>query len=130
MNTWLQDSNGALFLIYFVVDDRLQTLGDLGELGEPAVGLSRGRTRNNQRSPSLIDKNRVNLIDDCKKVAALNQVSFLPGHVVAQVIKTKLVVGAICNVRKVLLPALGWLLARKNTTGGHSKSSKDTAHKF
>jgi hypothetical protein len=79
--------------------------GDLGELGVPARALL-GRAADDQRGPRLVDEDRVDLVHDGVGMAALDALLQAPGHVVAQVVETELVVGAVGDVGGVLLAAL------------------------
>ena len=63
----------------------------------------------NQRRSSLIDQNRVDLVDHREVVAALHAVLFVNLHVVAQIVETKLVVGAVGDVRLIGFFAVGRL---------------------
>ena len=60
------------------------------------------RTRNNQWRTCIVNQYAIHLIHDGKVVAArLNAIFIAARHVVAQVIKTKLVVGSVCDVTVV-----------------------------
>ena len=60
-----------------------------------------------QRRPRLVDQDRVDLVDDREGVAALDEPVLRDGHVVAQVVEAELGVGAVRDVRRVGLSALG-----------------------
>ena len=62
-----------------------------------------------QRGSGLIDQNRVDLVDHREVVAALHAVLFVNLHVVAQIVETKLVVGAVGDVRLIGFFAVGRL---------------------
>ena len=126
----LEHTDGALLLVDFIVFALNQSFGDVGKLTEPAVGLTRRRTGDDQRRARLVDKNRVDLIDDGKVVSALNAIGRLPRHVVAQVVEAKLVVRAVGNVGHVLLTTLLGSLTSKNHTGSHTQSAVNAAHQF
>ena len=72
LDTRLKDAHGALLFVNFVVDYWLKAFGNLGELGKPAVGIARGRARDDQRGARFIDEDGVNLVNDGKEVPALN----------------------------------------------------------
>jgi hypothetical protein len=105
----LHDADGLLLLIDLVVALAIlaaaQPRGDLGELDVPAGALL-GRAADDQRRPRLVDENRVHLVDHRVVMAALHAVLKRPGHVVAQVVESELVVGAVGDVGRVLLAAL------------------------
>ena len=54
--------------------------------------------RNNERRARLVNKNGVDLVDNGEIQPSLNTVGLFRDHVVAKVVKAKLVVGAIGNV--------------------------------
>ena len=85
-----------------------------------------GRTGDDQRGTSLIDKNGVDLIDDGVVMATLYEIGLLPRHVVAQVIKTEFVVGAVGDVGVVLLATLRRLLVGDDAAGAHAEEAVDT----
>ena len=61
---------------------------------------------NDQRGPGLVDQNGVHLIHNGEGVFPLDQFLLINGHVVPQVVKAKLIVGAVGDVGGVALPAL------------------------
>jgi hypothetical protein len=63
------------------------------------------RTTDDKRCTRIVDEYRVHLIHHRKMVLALNKFAWRMRHVVAQVIETKLVVGAIRNIGLVGLAA-------------------------
>ncbi len=73
-----------------------KTVGALIEVGG-LVAL----TGNNERCTRFVDQNGVHLVHDRKGVAALHLVLLVNDHVVAQVVKAQLVVGAVGNIRVV-----------------------------
>ena len=64
------------------------------------------RPRDDERRAGLIDEHRVNLIHNREVMLALHQKLRIGGHVVAQVVKAKLVVGAIGDIGEVGFAAL------------------------
>ncbi len=60
-----------------------------------------GWARNHQRGPCFVDQDRIHLVHDGKAKAALNALLDIQRHVVAQVIKTKFVVGTVGDVAGV-----------------------------
>ena len=61
------------------------------------------RTRNNQRRTCIIDKYRVNFVNNRIVVLALNQIGWRKCHVVTQIVETELVVCSESNIRSVSL---------------------------
>ena len=102
----LERDDDALVLLDLVVHVALQRADDRGELAveDRRVGHAAG---DDQRSPGLVDEDRVDLVDDGVVVAALGLVDELAGHVVAQVVEAHLVVRAVGDVGAVLLALLG-----------------------
>ena len=66
------------------------------------LGVQAGRVLaaagDDQRGAGFIDQDGVHLIDDGKGMAALHHVGLVGHHVVAQIVKTELVVGAVGDV--------------------------------
>ncbi len=105
LHTGLGHTDGALALVDLVVLLPLHQRRDPRELLVPAGGLV-GRAGDDQRGPGLVDEDGVHLVDHGEVVAALHAVPQVPRHVVAQVVETELVVGAVGDVRPVGLPSL------------------------
>ena len=63
-------------------------------------------------------------------VTALHEVGLLPCHVVTQVVKAELVVGAVGDVSVVLLAALRRLLLGDDAADVHAEETVDTAHQL
>ena len=59
-----------------------------------------------QRSPRLIDENRVDLVDDRIVKPSLYKLLFIDHHIVSQIIKSKLIVRHISDIAVVCRPAL------------------------
>ena len=78
----------------------MHRIGDPGEVAVPLSGLAHP-TGDDQRRPGFIDQDRVDLIHDCVRVAALDHVLRLHGHVVAQVVEAELVVGSVGDVGRI-----------------------------
>jgi hypothetical protein len=64
------------------------------------------RARNDERRARLVDQDRVDLIDDGVVVAALHHLRGRVFHIVAEIIETELVVGAVGDVAGILLAPL------------------------
>ena len=123
-----EHADGALLLVDLVVDTRLEGAGDLRELHEPAVRLPGRRPRDDQRRAGLVDEDRVDLVDDGEEVVALDHVLLAPRHVVAQVVESEFVVGAVGDVGGVLLATHVGRLTRHDRAGGHAERAEDAAH--
>ena len=92
-----------------------------------AGGLGAG-TRDDERGTCLVDQDGVDLVDDGVMVAALHALLGASDHVVAQVIETKLGVGAVgdvCLVGRTLELERHVVLEQ---TDGHSQVLVDAAH--
>ncbi len=126
----LKHTDGALLLVDLEVLARHEALGEVGELGEPAVRFTGCGTGDDERGARLIDEDGVDLVDYGEEVAALHHVACLPGHVVAKVVEAELVVGAVGDVARVLFAALLRVLAGEDHARGHSECTEDAAHEF
>src|SRR5699024_7260695 len=62
------------------------------------------RAGDDERRTSLVNQNGVKLINDSKVMVTLYQLVGIGYHIVAQIVETKLVVGAIGNVGAVGFP--------------------------
>ena len=93
----LQNAHGALLLIDLVVLVALEESGDAGEFRVPRRRLV-SRAADDQRGACLVDKDRVDLVDDGEVVSALDHLRARPRHVVAQVVEPELIVRAIGDV--------------------------------
>ena len=81
-----------------------------------------------QRGAGLIDQDGVHLIDDGKGVAALHHVGLVGHHVVAQVVKAELVVGAVGDIGVVGIPAGVAVHALHDQTNGQPQPAVELAH--
>ena len=94
------------------------------------IGAVGSRPRDDQRGPGFVDQDRVDLVHDGEIVVALEDLVQLGLHIVAQIVKTQLVV---CGVGHVT--AIGsflffiWLL-RVDNACGQAQSAIDLAHPF
>ena len=100
------------------------------KLVRPLVQLGRvlSLAGDDQRGPGLVNEDGVHLVHDGKGVAPLNQLLLVDGHVVPQVVKAQLVVGAVSNVRGVSLPALGGSHAGNHQANGQTQIAVDLTH--
>ena len=81
-----------------------------------------------ERGTGLIDEDGVHLVDDGEGMAALDHVAFIQGHVVAQVVKAHLVVGAVSDVAVVGLAALVVCKAVDDEAHGEAEEAVNLAH--
>ncbi len=61
---------------------------------------------NDQRGTRLVDEDGVHLVHNGKSVAALHHSLLIDGHIIAQIVKTELIVGAVGDIRLVHRAAL------------------------
>ena len=85
-------------------------------------------TGNNQGRSRLVDQDAVNLVHYCVIKIALTKILLVKLHVVAQIIKSKLVVGAVCNVGVIGIPALFIAHIVQDLTNGEAKRMINSAH--
>ena len=128
VNTCFENTDGLLLFINFVVDVALKHACNASEFHVPVVDVARGWARNNEWRTSLINEDRVNFVDDDVVVATLNHVIEGGGHVVAQVVEAKLVVGSVGDVSFVLLTAFCRLLSDQYTAGSQAEEVVDSSH--
>ncbi len=69
-----------------------QTLYQRTELLKQLILTFRNRTRNNQRSTSIVNQYRVHLIDNSIIMFTLHQVFWTDSHIVTQVIETEFII--------------------------------------
>ena len=105
LDALLVHTDGALTDVDLVVHVLLEQRRDAGELGVP-LARRVGGTGDDQRRPGLVDEDRVDLVDDGKRMPALHQVVQRVRHVVAEIVETELVVGSVGDVGVVGLAAL------------------------
>ena len=105
-------------------------LNHLGlELDEFLLVAFRGGAADDQRGSSLVDQDRIHLVDDGKVVLALHQLLRSLGHVVPEVVKAKFVVGAVSDVRTVGFSArLAVGLVLVNAIHAHAVELKQRRH--
>ena len=130
LDAGLEHPDCALLLVDLVVDAGLQTVCHAGELGEPAVGLTRRGARDDERRARFVDEDRVDLVDDREEVAALHHVGGLPRHVVAQVVEAELVVRAVGDVGGVLRTTHLGGLAREDAARRHAEGAENATHEL
>ncbi len=92
------------------------------------VGTVLGRARDDQRRTGLIDQDGVDLIDDGKVVAALDHFATVIDKVVAQVVETEFVIGAVGDVRLIGRLALALAQAVDDHADLKPQEAVDLAH--
>ena len=122
-----KDADRLLLLVHLVVLVDLEETGDSSKLGVPLGGLV-GRSADDERSPSLVDEDGVDLIDHGEVVPALDHLGGGPGHVVAQVVEAELVVGPVGDVRRVGLATLRGRHVRQDDAHVQAQEAMDAAH--
>src|SRR5690606_24093361 len=125
----LQDADRSLLLVDLVVGVAAQPFGDLRELAVPPGRLV-GGAGDDQRCTGLVDQDGVDLVHDDVVVPALDPVFGPLGHVVAQVVEAELVVGAVCDVGRVRLAALGWRHSAEDDVDFEAQEAVDPPHPF
>ena len=110
----LEGGDAALLLVDLVVLVALEAADHAGEL---VVELRRvaDPARDDERGAGLVHEDRVDLVDDRVRVAALHLVGQRHRHVVAEVVEAELVVRAVGDVAGVLRP----LVHRVEVTRDH-----------
>ena len=90
-----------------------QTLNKWLVLLELLVVTLGNRTANDKRCTGIIDKHRVDLIDNSIVVHTLNQILRVLRHVITQIVETELIVGSegnICHISLTTSFAVGLVL--------------------
>ena len=113
----------GLFLFDTLLQARNQLVDRQVKFGAVFCG-----TRNYQRRPGLIDQNRIHLIDDGKIQLALHFVVQSKCHVVAQVIESEFIVGAIGNRALISRLLLLRALPGRDNADAQTKKFVDRAH--
>jgi hypothetical protein len=89
-----------MFFVERVVDV-LNELGDNFVDARVLVGGLFGRAGNDERGARFVDEDGVDFVDDTELVAALDALSEVVLHVVAEIVETEFVVGAVGEVGSV-----------------------------
>src|ERR1700722_18387883 len=92
------------------------------------IGGIFGRARDNERGARLVDQNAIDLVNDCIIEWALYKITVSEFHIVAQVIKTEFVVGAIGNIGGVGLPTFIIVEAMHDAANRKAEEVIDAAH--
>ena len=137
------DRNVAVFFVDHIVpghDFGLARLGiyffSLFELGDNAIHLVvlvRGlfaRARNDERRAGFVDEDGIDFVDDGKVVHALHAIMQVELHVVAQIVETEFVVGAVCHVRCVGGAALLVIKVVDDDANTKAEKTVELSHPF
>ena len=92
------------------------------------VGAVFQRPGNNQRGARLVNENAVHLINNGKAVAALAHIGARIFHIVAQIIKTQLIIGGIGNVCRISAFARFIIHIMDNTADAQPQSLMHDTH--
>ena len=92
------------------------------------LGALLGRARDDERRARLVDQDRVHLVHDREMLAALHAVLEPGREVVAQVVETELVVGAVGDVAGVGRALVGLRLAARDDADREAEQPVDRAH--
>ena len=124
----LGGGDGALCLFHLVVHVASQLAHNAGE-ALVKIGRVGHPPRDDEGGSGLVDQDGVDLVDDGVAVAALDFLLDRHGHVVAQVVEAKLVVGAVGDVAGVLLPLEGrFVVPGHDEADGETQPAVDLAH--
>src|SRR5262249_52322436 len=115
-----------LLLIYLVVG--LVELRDVVVDRVVKLGAVVQWARNNQWRARFVDQNRVNLVDNGVDVSALDHILQAVFHIVAKVVGSELIIGAVGNVTVVGLLALLVVKTVNDDTDREAQEIVDLAH--
>ncbi len=144
LNTALCDSCGLCLFIYDVVScfvdlilirlvihfyycSRNESLGKTVNNSIEVCGLV-SASGDDERSTSLINEDRVHLIDDSEVRSTLNALFLVSYHVVTEVIESELVIGSICYIAVVCCTALVIIETVEDTSYSKSEPAEHLAH--
>ena len=130
IDTGFKDTDSLLLLIDFVVLVANQNIGNARELCVPAIDIAGCRARDDQRGTSLVDQNRVDLIDNHEVVSSLDHIFRTLRHVVTQVIEAEFIIRTVRNIGVVLLAAFFRLLSNQHAAHGESQEVVDASHQI
>ena len=102
-------NNNSLIFFYFVVNITLQDPNNGGKLVIHVGGISNS-ARNNEGRSCFVNEDAVYFVNNCEVVAALNLVIKRRSHVVAQIVKTELVVSSVRDITGVVHALFDWRL--------------------
>ena len=92
------------------------------------LGVLARRPGDDQRGTGLVDKDRVDLVDDRERELALHLVRVAERHVVAQVVEPELVVRRVDDIRGVGVALVLRVHSRDDDTGPHAQKLVDRPH--
>ena len=126
-DTVLRRHHLALRLVHLVVLVAAQPLHDAGEVAVPLARLAHPAA-DDQRGAGFVDEDRVHFVDDAVGMPSLNEVFGPHRHVVAEVVESDLVVGAVRDVRGVRRTALSREHVGLDESHRHPEEPVDLAH--
>ena len=102
----------------------------LGQAVQFAIHLSVivSLTGDDQGRARLVDQNRIHLVDDRVIQTTLNTLAHAVHHVVAQVVKTEFIVGAVGDIRRIRSLLLVVWHAGQVTTHSQTQKAVELAH--
>ena len=106
--------HGGIDLLFQAADKIVGLAVEVGAL-IPLAG-------NDQGCPGLVDEDGVHLVHNGEGVAPLDHALFVQGHVIPQIVKAHLIVGAVGNVAIVGFPAL--LIAEPVDDEAHAEAQE------
>ena len=124
-------NNNSLVFFYFVVNITLQDSNNGRKLVIHVGGISNS-ARNDERRTCFVNEDAVYFVNNGEVVAALNLVIKRRSHVVAQIVKTELVVSSVRDVTGVVHALFGRRLAaaRNYQTNIEAHELVNTPHPF
>ncbi len=111
-----------LFALFQLRDDAIHLVVLVGRLFAGA--------RNDQRRSGFVNQDGIDFVDDGKVVHALHTIAQVELHVVAQIVESELVVGAVSHVRGVGGAAFAVIEVMDNHAHGQAEKSVELAHPF
>ena len=106
---------------------RLQRTHELVDLAIEGRRIFR-RPRDNEGGSGFVDEDRVHLIDNGKEAVALDLILLREGHVIAEVVEAKFVIGAVGDVGEVGRPLFRPILARTHDAHGQAQRLVHRGH--
>jgi hypothetical protein len=92
------------------------------------LGAVFGLPRYDERRARLVDQDRVHLVDDGVRQAALKAILDMHRHVVAQVVEAEFVIGAVCDIGGIGAALVLGLHVRQVDADGQTQEPVDLAH--
>ena len=120
---------GFHFVVQFNDDRLFQRFGKVVRALVHHAGIF-ALAGDDQRGTGFINQDGVHLVHDGVSMAALHHAGLVNHHVVTQVVKAKLVVGAVSNIRQVSLAAVLRLYVMDNQADRQAKKAVNLAHPF